>query len=509
MNTRRSQPDSSEERFHLVVEAAPNAMVMVDQTRKIILVNVQTEKLFGYPRNELIGKEIEMLVPSRFRPKHPNFVHDFFQEPTTRPMGAGRDLFGLKRDGTEVPIEIGLNPIKTDAGNFVLASIINITKRKEDERMLKEQSKNLFSLNLELIEKNVELKQLHNLKDEFINNVSHELRTPLTIVRESLSQVADGLFGELNERQNKYLDLSLSNIDRLRNIINDLLDMSKIEKGQFQVFKKNVNIVQLIEEVVFDFTPQAQKKGIEIKFNRGPIENIEVLADRDKIIQVLMNLLGNAVKFTNQGFIEISLVENKTDIACCVTDTGIGIPEKDLPRLFSKFDQIARQAGPGEKGTGLGLAIAKNIVELHDGQIVVQSIEGKGSRFTFTLPKYTLERRNIRNLLPCLQETAKKCNCYSLLAFGRKNFDEKFNDILNSLEGEIKRNLYRQFDKIVRDHGFIYVILPDTEKKDTLVVVDRIRRIIDERNWSGQIKISTVSFPLDGLTEEELITKLD
>ena len=475
------------------LNATANAVTITDRAGHIQWVNSAFTVLTGYALEEVIGKTPRVLKSGKHNLA---FYQDLWSIILAGKIWHG-ELINKKKDGNLYPHELTITPVCEGGGKIThfIGVSQDITERKREEE--------------ELAKRNEELKQLHNLKDEFINNVSHELRTPLTIIRESISQVADGLFGDLNERQHKYLDLSLRNIDRLKNIVNEILDVAKIEKGQFQLFKKNVNIVQLIEEVVSDFTPQAQKKGIEIKFSRGLIENTEVLADRDKIMQVLMNLVGNAAKFTDQGFIEISLVENKTDIACCIMDTGIGIAEKDLPRLFLKFDQLARPTGPTEKGTGLGLAIAKGIVELHGGQILVQSAEGKGSKFTFTLPKYTLERENVRNLLPCLRETAKKYNCYSVLAFGRNNFGKEFNDILNTLEDAIKKNLYRQSDKIVRDHGFIYVILSDTEKKDAMVVIDRVRRVIDERNWSAQIKISAVSFPLDGLTEEELITKLD
>ncbi len=498
-----------EEKFRIqdaCLNATANAVTISDRAGRIQWVNPAFTALTGYALEEVIGKTHRVLKSGKHNLA---FYQDLWQTISSGKIWHG-ELINKKKDGNLYPHELTITPVCEEGGKIThfIGISQDITKRKEVERILKEQTRNLEIANLELARKNEELKELHNVKDEFINNVSHELRTPLTIIRESVCQVVDGLFGKINERQHKYLNLSLKNIDWLGNIINDILDISKIENGQFQVFKKNVNIVELIEEVVFDFTPQAKKKGIEIKFS-GSKGKIEALADRDKIKQVLVNIIGNAYKFTDKGFIEVSAIENKTNIVCCVMDTGIGIAEKDLPLLFSKFVQIARQPGPGEKGTGLGLAIAKSIVELHDGRILVESTEGKGTKFTFTLPKYTLNAENIRNVLPCLREIAKRYNCYSVLAFGRKDLDEKFNGTLDALEAVIKKKLYRRSDQIVRDKGFVYVILPDADRKDAIMIVDKIRPIIDERNWFGQIKISAVSCPRDGLTEEELMAKLD
>lgn len=235
----------------------------------------------------------------------------------------------------------------------------------------------------ELKKKNEELKALDQLKDDFVNNVSHEFRLPLTIIQESIRQISEGMFGQINEAQLKYLNMSLRNIDRLKELIDIMLDISKIEKGKLEILKKNVDMGGIIKEVISDFSQKIEKKGLEIKSVLPP-QPIVVPADKDKIIQVLLNLVGNAYKFTQKGSIEISVRENETFIECSVEDSGIGIPSKDMPHLFSKFHQISAHQ---EKGTGLGLVISKHIIELHDGQIYVVSKEGKGSKFTFTLPK--------------------------------------------------------------------------------------------------------------------------
>jgi len=244
-----------------------------------------------------------------------------------------------------------------------------------------------FEANIaELKKKNEELKALDQIKDEFVNNISHEFRMPLAIIQESIRQIVEGMFGQINEKQLKYLNMSLRNIDRLKSLIDNLLDISKIEKGKLDIQKSLVSIGGIINEVVSDFSQKVEKKGLSIH-SHLPDHAIEILADKDKISQVLFNLVGNAYKFTEKGSIEISLKENDSFIECIVSDTGRGIASKNLPNLFSKFHQIDQKEYTQEKGTGLGLVIAKQIIELHDGQIYVESQEGIGTKFSFTLPK--------------------------------------------------------------------------------------------------------------------------
>lgn len=375
----------------------------------------------------------------------------------------------------------------------------------------------------------LERARLEYFRDEIVNNISHELRTPLTIIRESISQVVDGIFGEINEKQDKYLQKSLTNIDRLRGIIDNLLDISKLEEGKLELFKEKTDIAVLIEEVVSSFSLKAQTKNIEIKSSliNG---KLEALVDRDKIIQVFINLVGNALKFTEKGYIELSAVENEQHIECRVKDTGLGIAQKDLSRLFSKFDQIGRQSGPGEKGTGLGLTITKGIVELHGGSISVESKEGEGTMFMFTLPKYDLKETSSEGLKSLITKSINQFSQFSLIRFGIQNSKELTNQLgepvldefLYKLQHSISKRLYRKLDEVTRSSNAIYILLPDTEKENSVFVVDRIQKNINEIDWLKEIgfkstkdqlkldlNIKVISFPRDGLTGDELILKLE
>lgn len=229
-------------------------------------------------------------------------------------------------------------------------------------------------------------RQLAALKDEFIGIVSHELRTPLSIVKEGISLVLDSIPGPINSSQAKVLASARANIDRLGRIINNLLDISKIESGKFEVNKSNIDLAEIASQVVASFGQKAKDKGLAIGTDL-PSSGAMVYADPDMLTQVITNLIDNALKFTAAGRIEVKVTDEAKRVVCSVADSGPGIARENMPMVFGKFQQFSRTAGPGERGTGLGLAIAKKVVEVHHGRISAQSDIGKGTKITFTLPK--------------------------------------------------------------------------------------------------------------------------
>jgi len=230
--------------------------------------------------------------------------------------------------------------------------------------------------------------KLDEFKSDFISTVSHELRTPLSIIKEGISLVLDKIPGEINEKQVKILNISKYNTDRLARIIDDLLDISKIEAGKVRLKRSLINVSDVVRQAAGSFEFKIKEKGLEMRLDID--ETIgTVWADTDRITQVLTNLIGNAVKFTNSGHIDISCKDEGDGVVCLVSDTGVGISKDDLPKVFNKFQQFGRTAGAGDKGTGLGLSIAKNIIDMHNGAIWVESEPGKGTKFTFKLHRYT------------------------------------------------------------------------------------------------------------------------
>ncbi|MCM8790688.1 MAG: ATP-binding protein [Candidatus Omnitrophica bacterium] len=265
--------------------------------------------------------------------------------------------------------------IKAKDGTEKTLLISNSLTRHSDEKMLLSVYRDISRY-----------KELDRLKDDFISMVSHELRTPLSIIKEGINIIIDEIPGKINEQQVKILASAKANVERLSRIINDLLDISKIEAGRLDISREKTSLEGLIKQVLGYFENKIKGKGLATGTN-FPKEGSDVYADAERITQVVTNLLDNAVKFTDKGRIDITIRRSGRMIECAISDTGIGISRENLPKLFTKFQQFERARRPGDRGTGLGLSIAKKIVEMHGGKIWVESDSGKGTKVTFTLPR--------------------------------------------------------------------------------------------------------------------------
>jgi signal transduction histidine kinase len=228
---------------------------------------------------------------------------------------------------------------------------------------------------------------LDRKKADIISIVAHEMRTPLSLMKQSLSLVLDGVTGEINDEQRKCLATAHTSIERLDRLIGSMLDVSRIESGKFELEREALDIREVLGHLEGLFERRARDAGLDLRVEL-PDGDAVIFADRDRMTRVLVNLVGNAFKFTEKGRITISAREDGDRIECVVEDTGIGIDGEDIPHLFDKFSQFGDGRVSGEKGVGLGLAIAKGIVDMHGGSISVESVRGKGSRFILSLPKH-------------------------------------------------------------------------------------------------------------------------
>ena len=224
-------------------------------------------------------------------------------------------------------------------------------------------------------------------RDHFVNIASHDLRSPLAVLRETLSQIREGLLGPVPPKQLKFLQLALKSADRLNRTTTELLDLAKIEVGRTKMKKANFDLIALAKEIVNEFNIAAAKKNLKLSCRFEGGSGLTVRADRDAIARVLINLLSNALEFTEAGSIEVAVKGLGDRVEASVCDTGTGIAKEDLPKVFNKFEQFGKKKKASEGGSGLGLSICKEIVALHRGEISVESELGKGSRFVFTLPK--------------------------------------------------------------------------------------------------------------------------
>jgi PAS domain S-box-containing protein len=361
-----SERRQAEERFRLAVESSPNGMVMVNIRGQIVLVNAECERMFGYSRDELVGRSIEMLVPERFRHEHGAHRASFTAKPERRLMGAGRDLFGMRKSGTEFPVEIGLNPITTPQGPLVLCSVVDITERKQAQEVLEARSRELLRSNAEL--------------EQFAYVASHDLQEPLRMVASYTSLLAEEYGKVLDDDAKLYIHFAKDGAERMQQLIHDLLSYSRISSRKRA--PTPVSSSECLDLALANLRISLEETGCVVR----RVDLPTVLGDRSQIVDLFQNLIANAIKFRRgtPPVIEVTAELELGGVKFAVRDNGIGME----PQYFDEVFQVFRRLHTKEEypGTGIGLAICKRIVERVGGRIWVESVLGQGSTFYFTWP---------------------------------------------------------------------------------------------------------------------------
>jgi PAS domain S-box-containing protein len=362
----------SSELVRSVLDSAPDAMIIIDSAGKILFANRQVSALFGYAAAELVDGPVEKLLPERFRGRHVGHRSDYTHNVRVRPMGMGLELFGMRKDGTEFPVEISLSPIDQGSDVRVAAAIRDVTERKQTEKELREARRDAEHANL--------------AKSRFLATASHDLRQPL--------QTLGLLNGALRRmiRDEECLELLREQdqaVDAMSRLLNALLDISKLESGAIKLELTDFDMDALFEQLRRDFASVASNKGLELAIEKP---NVTVHSDPALVSQMLRNLLSNAIKYTQQGTVQLHCEIGGGKLRVAVRDTGVGIAPDQVGMIFDEFYQIGVTPNSSRDGYGLGLSIVQRIARLLELKVQVESDLGKGSIFSFELPAVTSSR---------------------------------------------------------------------------------------------------------------------
>jgi PAS domain S-box-containing protein len=357
----------SSELVRTVLDSAPDAMIIIDSAGSILFANRQVTALFGFPPGEMIGKDVELLLPERFRERHAAHRQNYSRNVRVRPMGTGLTLFGMRRDGTEFPVEISLSPMTLEDQSLVVAAIRDVTERKAAEHALEEARRDADRANL--------------AKSRFLATASHDLRQPL--------QTLALLSGALRRmvRDTDCLDVVREQdlaIDRMSRLLNGLLDISKLESGAIKAELAGFDLALLFDELRRDFANLAASKGLRFSIDTP---RVWVHSDVALVAQLLRNLLANAIKYTQRGTVELRCEPRGERERIEVRDTGIGIAPGQLEHIFEEFYQVGVAPNSTRDGYGLGLSIVQRIARLLGIEVEVSSEVGKGSAFAIELPR--------------------------------------------------------------------------------------------------------------------------
>jgi signal transduction histidine kinase/HAMP domain-containing protein len=467
----------SQQSFHSIVEKSTDAIIIVDRNGLVRYVNSAAETIFRRKQETFLG------------------------DPFGIPLDHDRTEIGIFRlKGGRGTGEMTVTETTWLGEKADLVTIHDITERKNAEE---------------------DLIKLDQLKTDFVSTVSHELRTPLTIMGEYASIISDEIPGKLNLEQREYLSIIGGNIDRLSRIIEDLLDISRIEAEKVVLKREFVDLASIVNDVVTQFKPESDGKQIELR-TVLPMSLAPLYVDADRIRQVFTNLIGNAIKFTpRNGKITAEITDREKEVECRVTDTGIGIAPENLDKVFKRFEQFDRTDGSGAKGTGLGLAITEALIQLHHGRIWVESEPNKGSKFIFVLPRYSPATLFQEYVMKSMREATAVGSATTLFNVclidvnpsNEKFLQERLEPILKDLEGLLRKSLRGKGDVVLRDPDGLVRFLVNCDRDNALRVESRLREKLSDYLVSQglakkmRLYFGRATYPDDGSNAEELMKK--
>ena len=353
--------------LHDLLDSAPDATVIVNQAGQVVFANAQVKNVFGYSSDELVGTDVEVLLPDRYKQAHGKHRDAFVRAPRVRPMGAGLELFGRRKDGSEFPIEISLSPVQTSEGLLISSAVRDVTERKTFETVLSNAKE--------------AAERATATKSRFLAAASHDLRQPL----QSISIYLDVLQKTISVNPDVAREVCAKvdkSLDVMGELLDALLDISKLDSGSITPEKRDFEMQPLLDALHADNAPAAEEKGLLlVEPSRQAVHTDPALLQR-----ILENFVTNAIRYTESGTVRVSCTADNGRLRVAVEDTGIGIPSSSLDTIFEEYFQLDNPVRDRRKGLGLGLSIVKHIAELLEDPLEVTSTVGKGSTFAVTVP---------------------------------------------------------------------------------------------------------------------------
>lgn len=357
-------------RTKAILDTIVDGVITISDRGLIETVNPAAEKIFGYKLDELAGKNVSMLMPNPYRAEHDQYLNNYLSTGEKKIIGIGREVTGLRKNGSTFPLELAISEMEVNGQRMFTGIVRDISERKETEDQLRSAMRRVHE---------------QQIKDEFIATVSHELRTPLTSIKASLELIIGGAIDKKSSQADMLINIAHKNSDRLLLLINDILDISKIESEKMQFNRQDIRVKPFLETAIFDNQAYAKKHQVKFVLKQCP-DSLYINVDPDRLMQVMSNLMSNAAKFSHQdSIVEISADNINGSVRIAVCDKGRGIPKDFQNRVFDKFTQADTSDKREINGTGLGLHISKAIVEQHDGTLSFVSTPGKGSEFYIDL----------------------------------------------------------------------------------------------------------------------------
>ncbi|MDP8212763.1 MAG: PAS domain S-box protein [Candidatus Zapsychrus exili] len=531
--TERKIAEDQMRKLSSAIEQSPSVVAITDLDGNLEYVNPKFTELNGYTLDEVRGQNPRVLKSG----EQPTEVYKDMWDKISKGESVTIEFHNKKKNGDlywEIAALSAIRDVHGDITHYLKVAE-DITERKQYEEELqktKEELENqawglqktnqaIKSLYKDLEAKNSELQKLDQLKSDFVSTVSHELRTPLAISTEGINLILDGIVGDITDKQKDLLKTSKNNLVRLNTIINDLLDISKIESGKITLKRGLVNLKDVLSQLAEAYKKvlDTKKQILNVKFE---FDEIIAFVDSDKMIQVITNFLNNAHKFTaDEGEIELFVKVEGEEVICGVKDNGVGISEEDMPKLFTKFTQFDRTSGPGIKGTGLGLAICKALIEVHEGRIWAESNVGEGTTFFIALPSYQTSKASFDRYIEEIIYNTRGQNIKTSLAvlqlstiggIKSKHGTEKSIDVTNKVLETLSRVVSRPLDKIILySTETIYIALPETDRRGGVNVLANIKNAFSRESFGLkdkselEINYGLAVYPDNGNNKDDLI----